>query len=98
MPMNPTPTMPMRTIAFFPLKVLLFLRRQLADELDCALNPLFHLRFVLDPIAGDDHPSLHDPARDVEHLDVWFEERRFAFFWSEADDQILPDANKQISV
>jgi hypothetical protein len=75
------------------------LRRQLPHELHGTLNPAPQPVVTADALLGDHHPALHRPARDVELLDVRFEQGLVASFRAEADDQgILPDADDHVAV
>src|SRR5262249_51796339 len=88
----------LRIVGFIWLS-LLSLCWQLRNKLYCPLHPATQFVVALDAFRGDQHPALHRPARDVELLDVRFEQGLVASFRAEADDQrVLPDADDHVAI
>src|SRR6516164_836186 len=87
-----------RIIGFIRLVSSLFCG-QCLHELRCPLDPAAQLVAALDAFPLDHYPTLHRPARDVELLDVRFEQGLVAFFRAEADNQgVLPDADDHVAI
>src|SRR5262245_34809794 len=72
--------------------------RQSCDELQRALNPVVQ-SIAFEPLRSDQHPALHGPASDVEHLDVRLFQGFVSLVHAEPHDQrVFPHAHEQVAV